>query len=103
MTRRTTMKHNMMRLAPAGLGLLVGLAVGAALPRSGSVIEQAAASPPSGLNRDRGGLINPADQRREIVNQLESMNKRIERLTKRLADGAIEVKVVEMPDQPESD
>jgi len=103
MARRNQVEHRIQRLLPAVLGLLAGLAIGAGLQRTDTVVNQADARPPGGSSHERRGLINPADQRREIIRHLESVNKRLEKLTRTLTDGALEVRVVEMPDAPPAD
>ena len=47
-------------------------------------------------SRPNTGMVNPADQRREIITQLKSVSARLDRLNEKLSR-PVEVKVVEMP------
>lgn len=47
-------------------------------------------------DRPQAGLVNPADQRREMIAQLRALTARVDKLNERLSR-PLEVKVVQMP------
>lgn len=61
-----------------------------------------ALSEASADTRGSGGLANPADQRREMINELKRVNDRLERLSREIK-APIEVEVVRMPSTESGD
>lgn len=74
--------------------LCVGAMIGPIAARS--VSEEASAMQRGSRSEPGRGIINPADQRNMIIDELRRLNARIESLEKSL-DGPIEVEVVSMP------
>jgi len=80
----------------AGAAMCVGALLG---PGGASGLADEAASAAMQRSRDARpgrGIVNPADQRKTIIVELQRLNGRIESLEKAL-DGPIEVEVVSMP------
>ncbi len=66
-----------------GLLALIAALVGAAVLKQ----PPAAASASQGDEPRARGVVNPADQRNEMIRQLRSMNDRLGRVEKQLSDG----------------
>ena len=73
--------------------LMLGIDIGTRLD-GGSTIASADA-------QVREGLVNPADQRLDMINELKSMNRKIQELnttiTKTFGKGPVDVSVVDFP------
>jgi len=89
-----------LNLAVAANAVLLGLLVvgqGGASPRG---LEASAAAAPPVVNEEveAGSRVNPAEQRKQIIAELQSMNQRLNALDAVLKKG-INVRVTEMPKQ----
>ncbi|MCC5787302.1 MAG: hypothetical protein JJU33_11450 [Phycisphaerales bacterium] len=85
--------------ASSAAALALGLVMGAALFRDGGP-----ASNPAQAQAHTGGLISAAEQRKQMIAQMQRLENRMERIEAQLKSG-LTVKVTEMPpvrlrDQP---
>ncbi len=75
----------------AALLILVVAQMSGALPAPAQAVAQPGPYP---IN---SGLANPADQRREMIAELQKISAHLERLTGRFSGEALKVEVVKMP------
>ncbi|MCC6228272.1 MAG: hypothetical protein IT432_03490 [Phycisphaerales bacterium] len=90
--------HNLMlTLLVAGVGVLIFDRA----PSDGRVlgVSTALAQPPEEEIVDPTGRVNPADQRKQIIAELKSLNTKVSQLEATLKRG---IKITEMPQQKDS-
>jgi len=93
-----------LNLAVAANAVLLGvLVVGQGGPSPRGLEASALASPPAvNEESDPTSRVNPADQRKQIISELQSINQRLSAMDAVLKKG-INVRVTEMPKQDNSD
>jgi hypothetical protein len=93
-TRRPELNGSSARLAGAGR-VALAMALGALLAEGARHLSFAA--PAEAQRNVQGGILNPADQRNEMIKQLKSLNEKLVSMERALG-GELDVRVVSMPD-----
>jgi hypothetical protein len=84
---------------PANARLVLAVAAGALLAQTGGrFLAPAEAEAQLNSVRNASGIINPEDQRNEIIDELKKINARLADIEKSF-DGTIDVNVITMPAQ----